>query len=186
MSTVTTVNGVDVLRLHSTVEAITADPALAAFQFRARTRWVDGGHSRTEIQGFYGAGQEDTTRERPFVLDTDEPPVLLGENRGPERRRVRPAGPRRVHRRHDRLPRRRPRHGARRAGDHSPRRPGRAGLPRPGPHRPPGVRAGPGLRQGGRRPRRRPTRRVASLARFSPVRDMVINPVPVAIEVARA
>ncbi len=83
MSTVTTVNGVDVLRLHSTVEAITADPALAAFQFRARTRWVDGGHSRTEIQGFYGAGQEDTTRERPFVLDTDEPPVLLGENRGP-------------------------------------------------------------------------------------------------------
>lgn len=28
------------------------------------------------------AGGEDTTRSRPFVYDNDEPPVLLGENRG--------------------------------------------------------------------------------------------------------
>jgi uncharacterized OsmC-like protein len=83
MSITSTVNGVDLERLHATVEAVTADPGLGRFQFRARNHWIDGGHSRTTIQGFYGAGQEDTSREQPFVLDSDEPPVLLGENRAP-------------------------------------------------------------------------------------------------------
>jgi uncharacterized OsmC-like protein len=83
MNITSTVNGVDLERLNGTIEAVTADPGLARFQFRAHNRWVDGGHSRTRIQGFYGAGQEDTSREQPFVLDSDEPPVLLGENRAP-------------------------------------------------------------------------------------------------------
>ncbi|HQR25445.1 MAG TPA: OsmC family protein [Nocardioides sp.] len=83
MSISSTINGVDVERLTGTVEAVTADPGLGKFQFRARNHWIDGGHSRTTIHGFYGAGQEDTTREGPFVLDSDEPPVLLGENRAP-------------------------------------------------------------------------------------------------------
>ncbi|HTY72358.1 MAG TPA: OsmC family protein [Actinomycetes bacterium] len=73
-------NGVDLERLSGTVEAVTAEPSLGHFQFRARNEWIDGGHSRTTIQGFYGAGQEDTSRERPFVLESDEPPVLLGRN----------------------------------------------------------------------------------------------------------
>ena len=83
MSTSTTVNGVDLERLTATIDAVTADPSLGRFQFRARNHWIDGGHSRTTIQGFYGAGQEDATRTDPFVVDTDEPPVLLGENRAP-------------------------------------------------------------------------------------------------------
>jgi uncharacterized OsmC-like protein len=83
MSTSSTVNGVDLDRLNATIDAVTADPGLGRFQFRARNHWIDGGHSRTTIQGFYGAGQEDTTRELPFLVDTDEPPVLLGENRAP-------------------------------------------------------------------------------------------------------
>jgi uncharacterized OsmC-like protein len=83
MNITSTVNGVDLERLNGTIEAVTADPGLARFQFRAHNRWVDGGHSRTRIQGFYGAGQEDTSRDQPFVLDSDEPPVLLGENRAP-------------------------------------------------------------------------------------------------------
>jgi uncharacterized OsmC-like protein len=77
------VNGVDLDRLGGTIEHIGADPALARFQFRARNRWIDGGHNRTTIKGFYGAGQEDTSRTQPFVLDADEPPVLLGENQAP-------------------------------------------------------------------------------------------------------
>ena len=77
------VNGVDVDRLSGTIDHVSADPALARFQFRARNRWIDGGHSRTTIKEFYGAGQEDTSRTEPFVLDADEPPVLLGENRAP-------------------------------------------------------------------------------------------------------
>jgi uncharacterized OsmC-like protein len=83
MNITSTVNGVDLERLNGTIEAVKADPGLARFQFRAHNRWVDGGHSRTRIQGFYGAGQEDTSRDQPFVLDSDEPPVLLGENRAP-------------------------------------------------------------------------------------------------------
>jgi uncharacterized OsmC-like protein len=71
-------NGVDTERLSRTIEAIRADPQLAGFQFRVRNGWLRGGHNRTEVKGFFGAGQEDLSRERPFLLDSDEPDVLLG------------------------------------------------------------------------------------------------------------
>ncbi len=83
MNVTSIVNGVDLDRLGGTVEAINADSALARFQFRAGNHWIDGGHSRTTIKDFYGAGQEDATRTQPFTVDSDEPPVLLGENRAP-------------------------------------------------------------------------------------------------------
>jgi uncharacterized OsmC-like protein len=79
----TLVNGVNVEQLVGTINAIKADPAIARFRFRAETEWVDGGHSRTTIQSFHGAKQEDTSRSKPFVLEGDEPPVLLGHNAGP-------------------------------------------------------------------------------------------------------
>jgi len=83
MSTTHTINGIGVERLSGTIDHIVDAPALARFQFRARNKWIDGGHNRSTIKGFYGAGQEDTSRAEPFVLDVDEPPVLLGENQGP-------------------------------------------------------------------------------------------------------
>ena len=76
-------NGVDVGKLLATVDAIKANPALADFMFRAEAEWKSGGHSRTKIQSFYGAGGEDASRDKPFVLEGDEPPVLLGSNAGP-------------------------------------------------------------------------------------------------------
>lgn len=76
------VNGVNVDQLVSTVSAIQENPDLARFQFRAHNEWLAGGHSRTSIKGFYGAGQEDMSRSQPYVLDGDEPPVLLGSNAG--------------------------------------------------------------------------------------------------------
>jgi uncharacterized OsmC-like protein len=79
----TLVNGVNVDQLVGTVNAIRANPELARFTFRARTDWAGGGHSRTTIQGFYGAGAEDTSRATPFIMDSDKPPVLLGQNAGP-------------------------------------------------------------------------------------------------------
>lgn len=82
-ATATLVNGVNVDQLVGTINAIRADPAIARFQFRAETDWVDGGHCRTTIQSFHGAKQEDTSRSRPFVLEGDEPPVLLGGNASP-------------------------------------------------------------------------------------------------------
>jgi uncharacterized OsmC-like protein len=81
--TVSMVNGVNVDQLVGTINAVKENPTLARCKFRAQTEWVSGGHSRTTIQGFYAAGQEDTSRAKPFILDGDEPPVLLGENHGP-------------------------------------------------------------------------------------------------------
>ncbi|MEW5830428.1 MAG: OsmC family protein [Chloroflexota bacterium] len=76
-------NGVNVDQLVGTINVIKDNPDIARFKFRAKNEWVNGGHSRTSIQSFYGAGQEDTSRDRPFVLEGDEPPVLLGANAGP-------------------------------------------------------------------------------------------------------
>lgn len=83
MSTITELNGVNVTQLVDTVGAVQGDPSIAQFRFRATTRWQGGGHVTTEIQGFHGAGAEDTSREAPFILVGDEPPVLLGANHGP-------------------------------------------------------------------------------------------------------
>lgn len=78
-----TVNGVDVVALGGIVEKLRTEPPLARFQFRVTNRWDEGGHSVSTIDGFYGAGAEQTSERRPFELDADEPPVLLGEDRGP-------------------------------------------------------------------------------------------------------
>src|SRR5262249_47004739 len=40
-------------------------------------------HSRTTIQGFYGAGQEDTSRTTAFTYDADHPAVLVGAGNAP-------------------------------------------------------------------------------------------------------
>lgn len=83
MTTLTMRNGVNVTQLVDTIETIKKQADLAKFQFRAHTLWEGGGRCRTEIKGFHGAGQEDSSRERPFTLVGDEPPVLLGGNAGP-------------------------------------------------------------------------------------------------------
>ena len=76
------VNGVNVDQLMQTVVAINGRPSLAKFNFRARNRWVDGGHNRSTIKDFYGVGREDNSRATAFVLDNDEPSVLLGDDQG--------------------------------------------------------------------------------------------------------
>jgi uncharacterized OsmC-like protein len=76
------VNGVNVDQLMQTVVAIKGTPALAKFNFRAQNRWIDGGHNRSSVKEFYGAGREQESRDEPFLIETDEPPVLLGEDRG--------------------------------------------------------------------------------------------------------
>jgi uncharacterized OsmC-like protein len=75
-------NGVDTAQMYGTLDAIKAEPSLGTFQFRAHNHWIDGAHNRTTIQGFYGAGQEDTSRESAFVIDAGEPAVLLGTDTG--------------------------------------------------------------------------------------------------------
>jgi uncharacterized OsmC-like protein len=77
-----TLNGLNVQQMGETADALRADPVLAQFEFRAKNRWIDGGENRSTIQSFYGAGQEDTSREQPFEFTNGEPPVLLGDNEG--------------------------------------------------------------------------------------------------------
>ncbi len=76
-------NGVDVPTLFATLDAVKGAPEIAAFQFRASNEWISGTHNRSTIQGFYGAGQEDTSRPTPFTYDADHPTVLVGNNNGP-------------------------------------------------------------------------------------------------------
>jgi uncharacterized OsmC-like protein len=82
-TTVTTrTNGVDTATLFATLDAVRIKPELAQFQFRARTRWVDGTFNRTTIGGFHGAGAEQD-RGRDFTVDADHPAVLVGEDQAP-------------------------------------------------------------------------------------------------------
>jgi uncharacterized OsmC-like protein len=75
-------NGVDVPTLFATLDAVKGQPEIAAFQFRARNRWVSGTHSRSTIQGFHGAMQE-MQHEREHTYDADHPAVLTGKDNGP-------------------------------------------------------------------------------------------------------
>ena len=75
-------NGVNVTALSDTIDAVKNDNELAAFCFRANNCWIDGGHNRSTIQSFYGCRTEDSTRTKAFIMDADEPAVLLGEDNG--------------------------------------------------------------------------------------------------------
>jgi uncharacterized OsmC-like protein len=76
-------NGVDTDVLYGTLDAIKADPSLGVFQFRVSNQWIGGAHNRSAIQVFYGAGQEDTSRDEAFSVDAGEPAILLGTDTGP-------------------------------------------------------------------------------------------------------
>ena len=77
------VNGVDVQALGKATHEFRSDPALAAFRFCVTNRWDEGGHNQTRVDEFYGAGEAQPSEPRPFVIDADEPPILLGQDRAP-------------------------------------------------------------------------------------------------------
>lgn len=77
-STTTAVNGVDVGRLLETVRVAQQTPDAVRFEFRTHNAWLDGGHNRSTITSFDVGGAPDSARTATFVLDNDEPDVLLG------------------------------------------------------------------------------------------------------------
>lgn len=84
MATQTTVrNGIDLDQLQETILHIENDPELGSFQFRATSSWENGTLNKGQIGAFQHAGREDRSRTQPFQLVGDEPPILLGENQGP-------------------------------------------------------------------------------------------------------
>jgi len=76
---VTTINGVNVDNLLTTIDAVKTSPAIAHFKFRVVNEWQGGSQNRSNVDDFYGAGQ-DQARPRTFALLADEPPVLLGKD----------------------------------------------------------------------------------------------------------
>jgi uncharacterized OsmC-like protein len=76
-------NGVNVDQMYGTLDAIKAQPSLARFQFRVANRWLGGSHNQSTIKDFYGAGQEDRSREHGWHVDAGEPGILLGKDEGP-------------------------------------------------------------------------------------------------------
>jgi uncharacterized OsmC-like protein len=75
-------NGVDTPSLLATVNAVGAEPDLAEFQFRAKSRWIAGTHTQTTMNGYFGAGAEQT-RDRTHRADGDHPAILCGSDNGP-------------------------------------------------------------------------------------------------------
>ncbi len=76
-----TVNGINVTQLFDTIEVIKSNPDISKFKFRATNRWAGSTHNRARVKDFYGALQEDDSREA-MHFEIDEPPVLLGTNLG--------------------------------------------------------------------------------------------------------
>ena len=73
------INGVNVNDLVTTIEAIKGEPSIAKFKFRIHNQWQGASQNRSTVSGFYGAGQE-LSRPEPFVLEADEPAILLGQD----------------------------------------------------------------------------------------------------------
>ena len=74
-------NGVNVEALLGAREAMTGTPAAAAFTFSAQSEWVNGTHTSTTVEKFFGIGAEQSHR-RAFVLDTDHPEIFASEDHG--------------------------------------------------------------------------------------------------------
>ena len=51
------VNGVNVTKLFDMMDGIRSKPVISKFNFRAKGKWIKGGHNQTTINDFYGAGQ---------------------------------------------------------------------------------------------------------------------------------
>ena len=75
-------NGLNLDQMFQILDTIKDEPSLANFEFRAKNQWINGGENRSTIQGFFGAGAEDESRDEPFVFTNGEPPILLGDNEG--------------------------------------------------------------------------------------------------------
>ncbi len=75
-------NGVDTPTLFATLDAVKQAPEAAKFQFRAHNQWMNGTHSRSTIEDFFGVGEE-RAHERTFTFDADHPAVLVGKDNGP-------------------------------------------------------------------------------------------------------
>jgi uncharacterized OsmC-like protein len=74
-------NGVNVGALLEAREALRKAPEAAKFTWRASCKWLNGTHSRTDVQGFHGLGEEQKHKTE-FSFDADHPEIFASEDLG--------------------------------------------------------------------------------------------------------
>ena len=74
-------NGVNVEALLGAREALAQAPEAATFQWRASCEWLNGTHSSSAVEGFFGLGEEQSHRTR-YTFDVDHPEVFASEDNG--------------------------------------------------------------------------------------------------------
>ena len=81
MAQATVNNGVNVDALLAAREALKGAPQAAKFKWRASCKWQNGTHSKTQIQGFHGLGEEQKHKTE-FSFDADHPEIFASEDLG--------------------------------------------------------------------------------------------------------
>ena len=74
-------NGVNVEALLGARQALTDVPEAAQFKWRATCQWVNGTHSRSTVQSFFGLGAEQSHKTE-FSYEADHPEVFAAEDKG--------------------------------------------------------------------------------------------------------
>lgn len=74
-------NGVNVDALLEARTALSDAPAGAKFEWRATTEWVNGTHSQSNVEGFFGLGGEQSHRTK-FTYEADHPELFASEDHG--------------------------------------------------------------------------------------------------------
>jgi len=75
-------NGVNVAALLGAREALEGAPEAAEFTWKATSEWKDGAHTRMEMNGFFGLGEEHA-RSKTFTIDSDHPEVFAASDSAP-------------------------------------------------------------------------------------------------------
>ncbi len=75
-------NGVNVEAILGAREALDATPEAAQFKWRVSSDWVNGTHTTTKINKFFGLGEEQD-RGKEFAVDMDHPEVFASEDNAP-------------------------------------------------------------------------------------------------------
>jgi len=75
-------NGVNVEALMGAREALGAAPEAARFTWRTTCKWMNGTHSRSTVDGFFGLGEEQK-HKTTFAFDADHPELFASEDNGP-------------------------------------------------------------------------------------------------------
>ncbi|MEM8563790.1 MAG: OsmC family protein [Pseudomonadota bacterium] len=75
-------NGFNLEAVLGAREALSVAPEGAMFIWRAQSRWMNGTHTESAVNRFFGLGEEQE-HLREFIYDTDHPEIFAAEDEGP-------------------------------------------------------------------------------------------------------